>query len=414
MQEYDHIAMVCQGGGSLGAYHIGAYQAMHEKGYEPGIFAGISIGAFTAAILAGNPPAERLSKLKRFWEMISWPDFQPMVRQWPGVQQTYEAMTALWQPYRTVPNFDQLLNQVSSLQGTLLGQPNFFEPLRPGTQGATSFYDTSPVIKTLEELVDFDRINRGESRLILGATDVEAGELVFFDSQEVTITPDHVRASGALPPGFPGVEIDGKLYWDGGCVSNTPLTGLYERVTSGHTLAFMVDLYNPVGPAPQNVNEVITRQTDITYASRGTYDVDQVINTQRRAAALRLMLDQADTDTQRRVETEPGGSMEDMEALAASNNFDVVHIIYDSAPYEVVSSSMEFSRTSIERRAQHGYAEMTHAIETTAFLQEEPAPAMAGATNGQAKSSALEAGSTPKVRMPHMNRVHRQERRAGS
>ena len=191
------VALVLQGGGALGAYHIGAYQALHEAGYEPEWVSGISIGAVNAALIVGNQPDARLGKLTKFWDEISRPD---------GWGATFGGDLRKW------------FNWGSVTEAVLFGQPRFFSPrfpnpyfAPPGTPGATSFYDTSPLRSTLERLADFDLINSGHVRLSLGATRVRTGELVFFDSHRQRIAPEHVMASGSLPPGFPATQVEGEM-----------------------------------------------------------------------------------------------------------------------------------------------------------------------------------------------------------
>jgi NTE family protein len=242
--------------GSLGAYHIGAYQALAEHGFEPDWFSGISIGAINSAVLAGTPPAERVARLEELWRLISWPE--------------------VFRPLRLLP-LDILHNTLSNAEALVIGQPHFFRPrpLNPyfapaGTPTMASFY-ASPMLETLRRLVDFDLINAGPVRLTLGATDVETGQVVFFDSanKKEPIGPAHVLASGSLPPGFAATEIDGRYYWDGGCVSNTPAEAVLADQPPGHTLLFMIDLWNAAGPAPTTMNEVLWRAKQIQYASRG-------------------------------------------------------------------------------------------------------------------------------------------------
>ncbi len=243
------IALILQGGGALGAYHVGAVEAMQEAGYAPDWVTGISIGAFNAAIIAGNPPERRIERLTAFWESISRPD-------------------AVFEWVREIE--PKLANTISYWEAVFFGQPGFFTPryinpnlAPPGTPAAISFFDTSPVRATLGALVDFGQLNSGETRISLGATDVQSGELVFFSNkgkQATALTAEHVMASGSLPPGFPPVAIDGRQYWDGACVSNTPLQAIYDDQPQGHTIAFVIDLWSAAGHAPQTIDDVTMRQ----------------------------------------------------------------------------------------------------------------------------------------------------------
>ena len=236
------VALVLQGGGALGAYQIGCYQALAEAGIQPDWVIGISIGAINAAVIAGNSAERRLERLEQLWADISRPD---------GWGHLLTGDLRRW------------FNLGSAMEAIFWGQPNFFTPRLPapllghGRPEATSFYDTGPLRASLLRLADFDRINRGEVRLSLGATRVRTGELVFFDNRRDTIGPEHVMASGALPPGFPAVAVEGDYYWDGGCVSNTPLEAVVEDQPESDTLVFMIDLWAGSGPVPTTMDEVL-------------------------------------------------------------------------------------------------------------------------------------------------------------
>ncbi|HUZ74118.1 MAG TPA: patatin-like phospholipase family protein [Stellaceae bacterium] len=248
-QSYDKaVALVFQGGGALGSYQAGVYEALSESEYLPDWVAGISIGAVNAAIIAGNAPEHRVDRLRRFWEEITGP-------------------TALW-PSRG----GEAHRRCSALAALLFGQPGFFAPyVLPkwfGTSSPTSYYATGALKSTLERLVDFDRINAREMRFSVGAVNVRTGWFAYFDNAEIAIRPKHVMASGALPPGFPAVEIDGEHYWDGGLVSNTPLQYVVEYVPRRSRLSCQVDLFHSRGAIPTNLEEVSEREKDIRYSSR--------------------------------------------------------------------------------------------------------------------------------------------------
>ncbi|MCG6551989.1 MAG: patatin-like phospholipase family protein [Candidatus Magnetominusculus sp. LBB02] len=353
---HERIALACQGGGSLGAYHVGAYEAMAEDGYLPDIVSGISIGAFTAAIIAGNDPDVRLQKLNEFWDYISWPEFEYLsncLKHFPDIS------TQLRKSHNTI----------SSVQGFVFGQPHFFVPRIPppqlalsGTTEATSCYDTDPLRDTLLKFVDFDRINENKTRLILGATKVKDGTLVFFDSASAKITPEHVMASGSMPPGFPGVRIDGDLYWDGGCVSNAPLDGILEAEPKKSTLAFVVDLFNPKGKEPKNMDDVAIRQKEILFASRTSSHIRRIIKNHNLSHSLSAILNGLSKSA------ESKSLIKELRLLAKSHDIDyvadldIVHIVYDAPPYEVPTMDCEFSKTSIEDRSEHGYADMKETL----------------------------------------------------
>ncbi|MBY0292962.1 MAG: patatin-like phospholipase family protein, partial [Alphaproteobacteria bacterium] len=276
--KYKRIAMACQGGGSLGAYHIGVLKAMEESGYSPSLVAGISIGAFVGAIIAGNKPENRIEVLTKFWDTISWPE-SPLVPDSTG-------------------DVRKFINTLASLQGFLFGQPAFFSPrlISPthhlkGTPGAISYYDTSKLRETLLEFVDFEGINSGKlARLILGVTRVKDGTLNFFDSAKMPLGPEHVMASGAMPPGFPGIEIDGDLYWDGGCSSNTPIEGILNAEPKMDTLCFMIDLFAADGRIPENMDDVTLTLKNIQFSSRTNHSLEQIINRKNLKAYVSFLL----------------------------------------------------------------------------------------------------------------------------
>lgn len=347
---YDRIALACQGGGSLGAYHIGAYQAMEEAGYLPDIVSGISIGGFTAALIAGNEPQNRISALKEFWKAISYPDFAEDLPMTVEMRRKH--------------------NSFSSMQGVIFGQPNFFEPRNPvpqmqkaGTIAALSYYDTSPLRETLLKFVDFDRINRNATRLLLGAVKVKTGELVFFDSEKEKIGPEHVMASGSMPPGFPPMVIEGEMYWDGGCVTNTPLEGILNVSPKVHTLCFMLDLFSAEGEEPKNMDEMSSRSKDILYASRTAHHIGHTNDKQNMRKAINHLLKTLGPSAQK----DP--IIKELSVFAADFDFDIVHSVYKAPSYEISSKDCEFSRTSIVDRALHGYNDLKEALDQAPWLK---------------------------------------------
>ncbi len=341
------VVLVLQGGGALGAYHIGAYEALKDAGFEPDWVTGISIGAINAAVIAANPPQQRLAKLEALWESISRPEGWGMMLQ--GVDL-------------------RMFNQFNVAEAMVLGQPNFWYPRVPSPVLAkdlpateASFYDTRPMLATLHEHADFALLNRGEgARLSLGATRVDTGELEFFDSNHQTIDPRHVLASGSLPPGFPATEIDGICYWDGGCVSNTPLNAVLDDLATDDLLVFMVDLWSASGPLPRTMDEVAWRQKQIQYASRNAqvetlcqnHNIRQVLQ-QNKAGLL------AETLAVARA-----GMLE-----VPQRHIDIVHITYTPSDTESSFSDAEFSRPSIQRRRDAGKADMQQALAASPWLQ---------------------------------------------
>jgi NTE family protein len=344
------VVLVLQGGGALGAYEVGAYQALEEGGLPPDWVAGISIGAINAALIAGNPPDGRMGSLTEFWKEISRPD--------------------CWGEFLG-GGFRRWFNTGSVAGSVLFGQPNFYTPRVPGpyispTGGieAPSFYDTSPLRRTLERLASFDLINSGPLRLTLGATRVTTGELAFFDNTREAIAPEHVIASGSLPPDFPGIRIGGELYWDGACVANTPLDAILEDEPDTPTLIFMIDPWDTHGPEPRGIQEVLWRRKQIQFAS-GTFlhieAVAQIQNLRRALAVLagRLSPELLDDPAVREAVARQYGS-----------RMDIVHVVYHPGPDEVPQSDSEFSRPSIAARRAAGYEDMKLALEQAPWRRE--------------------------------------------
>jgi NTE family protein len=343
-----------QGGGALGAYHIGAYQALAEHDLHPDWVAGISIGAINAAIIAGNRPEQRVERLTALWEAISWPDLP-----------TQLPLTA-WQT---------LHNMASNAEALLFGQPHFFTP-RPvnpllvpqAAPQQVSFYDTTPMLFTLRRFADFSLIDSRVVRLSLGATNIATGDLEFFDNHRQTIGPEHVLASGSLPPGFPATEANGKLYWDGGCVSNTPLDAVVDEPGHPRMVVFLIDLWDAAGAPPQTINAVLWRAKQIQYASRTAHQVDAVATKVNLRHAVRLLKAAGVPDV---------GAVPD-DPLLTARRLDIVHIVYRPGVDQIPNSDVEFSRSSIAERREAGYRDMRAALAAEPWLRQEM-PAHLGA-----------------------------------
>jgi NTE family protein len=350
-----------QGGGALGAYHIGAYQALAERGLHPDWVAGISIGAINAAVIAGNKPGDRVDRLAAMWEAISWPDVRALTP-----FQTFHAM-------------------VSNAEAVMFGQPNFFTPravspylLPKATPQELSFYDTTPMLFTLQRFVDFALINRRATRLSLGATNLATGDLAFFDNHRQTIGPEHVLASGSLPPGFPATEVDGQLYWDGACVSNTPLDAIVDEPGYPHMVVFLIDLWDAAGPLPKSMNDVAWRAKQIQYASRTAHHVD--------AVATKVNLRHALQSAAARGR-----------AVPPAQRLDIVHILYRPVPDPIANSDAEFSRSSIAERRAAGYRDMQAALQAEPWLQQE-VPAHLGALVHRVENQVVTTRPEPNLR----------------
>jgi NTE family protein len=333
------VALVLQGGGALGAYHIGAYQALAEAGMHPDWVSGISIGSINAAVIAGNAPEDRVARLDALWHAISWPEFAPPIAFEP---------------------FQSLHNWASNAEALLLGQPNFFtpRPINPllvakAPPGEVSFYDTTKLRFTLRQYADFARINRGETRLSLGATRIDTGDLLFFDNfsgKHGEIGPEHVAASGSLPPGFPATKVGEHWYWDGGCVSNTPLDAITERPEHPHLLVVMIDLWPAAGKVPESMNDAFWRAKQIQYASRTDAHLTAFADRCNLRHAMRLLQTKGGTDAVPEA------------TRLAGQRLDILHVVYHPAADQIPNSDAEFSRSSIAERRAAGYADMTAAL----------------------------------------------------
>lgn len=336
LQQYERIGLVLQGGGALGAYQVGVYHALSEAGCEPNWLSGVSIGAVNAAIIAGNAPEDRLSKLREFWETVS--------------------ARKIWWYTPEGDIYRAMRNQASALMTMTLGQPGFFKPwsvgpwFQPsGATAATSYYDTTPLVETLNRVIDFDRINSGAARLSVGAVNVRSGNFIYFDSAVERLGPEHVMASGALPPALPAVKIEGEYYWDGGIVSNTPLQYLLEQEDRLSTLVFQVDLFSARGALPRDIRDVLGRHKDIMYSSRTRYNTDSF----RRLHTLRRRLVNALERLPQELRTPEDEEFLSAHAEAAPIN--IVHLIYQQQSYEGHAKDHEFSGTSMREHWQAGY-----------------------------------------------------------
>jgi NTE family protein len=338
---FECIALVLQGGGALGAYQAGVYEALAEAGIYPDWVAGISIGAINCAIIAGNPPEARIEKLRGFWQCITTNPWRSPF-DWTNGPKGDAARA--WQ------------NQWHAGLAVMAGTAGFFTPRYPppwlypsGTANATSFYDTRQLKDTLERFVDFDRLNAGAIRLSVGTVNVRSGNFVYFDTQTHTIGPEHIMASGALPPGFPPIEIEGEHYWDGGLVSNTPLQWIVESRPRLDTLAFQVDLWSASGALPRNLTEVSTRQKDIQYSSRTRAGTDSFKRIQRLRRAAADLLDKLPDD----LRESPEAAL--LRNVGDRKIYNIVHLIYRARNYEGPAKDCEFSRESMEEHWLAGY-----------------------------------------------------------
>lgn len=346
----DTIGLVLQGGGALGAYQGGVYQALHQAGLEPDAVAGVSIGGINAAIIAGNPPERRLARLREFWETIT--------------------ARKIWLLAPDGDDARKAQNIWSSLVTTLLGQPNFFQPnlvnawLAPrGSANAVSFYDTAPLKETLLRLVDFDLLNNGPVRYAAGAVNVLNGNFAYFDSSKTKIIPEHVMSSGALPPAFPMVKVGTEYYWDGGLVSNTPLQHMLECVTCRHMLIFQVDLFSARGSLPRDMHDVLARQKDIQYSSRTRLVTDYFRQRHADEAFLKKVLSKIPED---QLDAEERAAKQRLENVPAAT---ILQLIYQQAAYETQAKDYEFSGASMTEHWDSGYQDTIRTLRHQDWLQ---------------------------------------------
>lgn len=349
----DRVALVLQGGGALGAYQAGVYQALHEADIEPDWVSGVSIGAINSAIIAGNPRERRLERLESFWNRIT------------------DRKVWWYTPEGDV--FRQARNATSSLYTMLLGQPGFFEPRKTnpwfalaGASDATSFYDTAPLRETLLELVDFELINSRSVHFSVGAVNALSGNFVYFDNMRGQIEPEHVMASGALPPAFPTVQIGTDHYWDGGIVSNTPLQHLLAQEDTLNSLIFQVDLFSARGSLPRTLQDVMGRHKDIMYSSRTrlTTDLFQLLQNWKKKThqALTKIPDADLTEDERKLRDE----------LALMPEHTILQLIYQQKSYEGHAKDYEFSRTSMRDHWHSGYEDTKQTLTRKDWLTIPP------------------------------------------
>jgi NTE family protein len=343
------VILVLQGGGALGAYQVGVYQALHEAGVEPDWIIGTSIGAINAGIIAGNAPQHRLERLKEFWSRM---------------EQRH--------PWTSWPAWTGMPDQMSYLAAIAGGIPGFFRPNLPAFFGAqvplgikrAGFYSTAPLRETLSELVDFKRVNEGGMRLTVGAANVQTSMMRYFDNRGMPLTAEHIMASGALPPAFPAVEIDGEHYWDGGILSNTPTEVVFDDNPRRSSLIFAVHMWNPIGPVPTNIWEVLNRQKDVQYSSR----ISSHISRQQQAHRLRHVINQLVKhlpDDQRKSDV-----VKELASYGCPTQMHVMRLLAPQLDAESHTKDMDFSPSGIRMRWDAGYEATMRALKQAPWQRE--------------------------------------------
>jgi len=350
------VALVLQGGGALGAYQGGVFQGLTEHEIQIDWVVGTSIGAINGAIIAGNPPEQRLQKLEKFWQLVgrdphalfSHPAYMLWLKPWTDAHRV----------------MDVLVN----------GVPGFFRPRasipwdlnQKALANATGFYDTSPLKETLEQVVDFDYLNAGHVRCTVCAVNVASGELTTFDNMEQVIDPLHIMASGALPPGFPPVEIDGETYWDGGIYSNTPIDIVLDDAERRDTLCFMVDLWDPTENIPTTIGEAITRQKDIQYASRSREHLDDHRKMQNLRRAIRILLEHVPAKDRKLPH------LKHLIDLSCDSSINIVRLIMKALPNDDHTKDIDFTRTTVNARWKAGHHDIERALQHKSWLAPLP------------------------------------------
>jgi NTE family protein len=341
MKALGQTVLVLQGGGALGAYQVGVYEALAEAGVEPDWVVGTSIGAINAGLIAGSSKGERMDRLREFWKRVEHsPSLSNFMPAWMAATARNAAAVA-----SGVPSFFQ-------------PQPAaFLSPHIPLGPDAAGYYTTRPLMETLEELIDFDQLNSGDVRLTVGASKVSNSEMVYFDSRDMTIDVRHIMASGALPPAFPAIRIDGELYWDGGILSNTPVEVVFDDNPRRSSLVFAVHIWNPHGPEPRSIWEVMNRQKDLQYSSRSMAQIKR----QRQLHRMRHII--AELSAMLPAERAKDNSVAEMRSYGCTTTMHVVRLLAPALEYEDHSKDIDFSPDGIRQRREAGYRHTMETIE---------------------------------------------------
>ncbi len=336
------VVLVLQGGGALGAYQVGVYEAMHEAGIEPDWVIGTSIGAINAALIAGNASADRLARLRAFWSHVEQPARFAGPLDWLGMG-----------------------NMVANMTTVMRGIPAFFEPnlaalrgtrAKVGVEGA-AYYSTDPLRTTLAELVDFESLSKGKTRLTVGAVNACTGAMRYFDSRKETLAVEHIMASGALPPAFAAVRIDGQPYWDGGIYSNTPIEAVLDDNPRHDSLIFAVNVWHQTGPEPESIWDVMGRQKDIQYASRA----DSHIARQKQIHRLRHVIRELTRELPAGKRADP--HVKDLAAWGCGTTMHVAHLVAPRLEGEDHTKDIDFTPAGIRSRREAGYADTMRMVE---------------------------------------------------
>ncbi len=344
--------LVLQGGGALGAYQAGVYEGLTTRAIAPDWVVGTSIGAINGAIIAGNPPERRVEKLQKFWRSVTLGGGLSEAVSWP----------AIWQPW---------LSAFQSWQTIAQGVPGFFTPRSPSAWdlqrgvpiAEVGFYDTTPLRKTLLEVIDFDYLNAAHTRLTISAVAVASAEMVLFDNTRQKLGPEQVMASGALPPGFPPVVIDSVAYWDGGIYSNTPIDIVLDDAERRDTLCFMIDLWDPTEAEPHSIAQAMTRMKDIQYASRSREHLSDHETMQNLRRAVQTLYSRLDASAR----SEP--ELRKLASLGCRHSIDIVHLVMKASASDDHNKDIDFSAGTLATRWQSGLSDIGRALRHSSWIK---------------------------------------------
>jgi NTE family protein len=343
------VVLVLQGGGALGAYQVGVYQALHEAGVEPDWIIGTSIGAINASLIAGNKPEDRLAALGEFWGRMEQQPTWNFIPPWTGMPGALSYWSTI---VRGIPGFFEV------------NTPAFWGSHIPlGTDNA-GFYSTEPLRKTLTELVDFELINRGETRLTIGAANVRTSTMRYFDTRDAPVAVEHIMASGALPPAFPAVRIDGELFWDGGILSNTPTEVIFDDNPRRNSLIFAVHLWNPEGDEPSTILEVLNRQKDVQYSSRIATHIARQQQAHRLRHIISQLVEQLPEDERK------SAAVRELADYGCKTQMHVVRLLAPQLDAENHTKDIDFSPSGIRTRWDCGYDATKRALALAAWCGE--------------------------------------------
>jgi NTE family protein len=341
LSKFGQVVLVLQGGGAHGAYHAGVYEALQEAGIEPDWVVGTSIGSVNGSLIAGNAPAARLDRLREFWHRVVG-------------NQIFEPATSLPLIGRKLPIWAALINGVDGFYA-----PNPFAFFGPKTRlpvDAVGLYSTSPLERTLQELVDFTQLAKGAPRLTVGAANIKTSQVRYFDSRDMQLTARHLLASGAMPPVFTPVRVDGTYYWDGGLLSNTPIEVIFDDVPRRNSLVFSVQVWHPEGPLPESIWDVMTREKEMLFSSSATSQIGR----QKQLHHMRHIA--AEIAKKLPPEVRESADVRAMTAYGCLTQMHVVRLLAPRDKSHAHMSQIDFSSANINARWQAGYEDAQRAL----------------------------------------------------